>query len=405
MDDPVLIAGGGIGGLSTALGLARKGRKVRVFEGAPGFGAIGYGIQLGPNVFPMFDRLGITAKVMCHALKPDACVMIDALTGEEITRVPTQNSLRERFEYPYIVIHRVDLHEVLIEACRERPEIDLVADAQVVDFKEQNGGVRLATADGRVFEGSALVGADGLRSVIRSKILGDGDPRPNGYVAHRTIVPMRSLPKEIPDNVVALWGGPGFHIVHYPLRNKELFNIVAVFKTATYDEKLSADAHRAEVDEIFRDAHPAMKALLGMMDLQRRWALADRDPIRTWAKGRVVLLGDSAHPTLQSLAQGAGMAIEDGVTLSEFLTSSPNDITTAFKDFARVRYLRTARVQLESRRLWDDYHCGGVTREVTISAYNEMTEKDTFRCLAWLYDGVDPSSKKAAGNPNWGRSP
>jgi salicylate hydroxylase len=187
---------------------------------------------------------------------------------------------------------------------------------------------------------------------------------------------------------VVLWSGPGFHIVHYPLRAGTLFNIVAVFKTSTFAEKADAAAYRAELTRAFAEAHPAMKALLAMMDLERRWPISDRDPIRHWGKGRVTLLGDAAHPTLQTLAQGACMAIEDSICLAEAIIRAGGDFEGAFRQYQSARYLRTARVQYESRYLWDNfYHLGGIEREVARQAWAGRTEGDAFECLAWLYDG------------------
>jgi salicylate hydroxylase len=383
---PVVIAGGGLGGLTAALGLGQAGRPVQVLEGAPEFGAIGYGIQLGPNVFPMFDRLGLSGALLGQSILPDACVMLDAFTGEEVTRVPTQGSLRERFGHPYVVIHRIDLHNILIDACKRVDAIELVPDAQVTAFEDRGDHVAVTTADGRRFEGALLVGADGLRSTVRAALIGDGDPKPNGYVAHRTIVPMAQVPDGVDTAVVALWSGPGFHIVHYPLRDRSLFNIVAVFETATYDRRGDLAAYRAEIDRTYAHAHPAMKALLDLMDLERRWAIADRDPIRHWNKGRVTLLGDAAHPAFQTFAQGACMAIEDGVCLAEMVAAS-GACPETLAQFSRARHLRAARLQLESRRVWDDYHARGIGRDVTFQIYRARSEKDVFDCLSWLYDG------------------
>ena len=387
MSEPILIAGGGIGGLSAALGLGLKGIPVRVLEGAPEFGAIGYGIQLGPNVFPMFERLGITEAVLKKSILPDACVswMRSPATRLSACRPAT---LYARFTHPYIVIHRIDLHNALLDACRKSRR-SIWCLRRRSRFEDHGSGVGLHTADGRRFEGSALIGADGLRSIVRASIIADGEPKPNGYVAHRTIIPMQELPKGVMTNVVVLWAGPGFHIVHYPLRDHSLFNIVAVFKTSTYDQKGDLAAYRAEIDRTYANAHPAMKGLLELLDLERRWTIADRDPVRHWARGRVAVLGDAAHPTLQTFAQGACMAIEDGVTLSECIAQSREDIPAALQQFSRARYLRTGRLQLESRRVWQDYHCGGVEREVMMQSYREMSEADVYRCLSWIYDGID----------------
>ena len=387
MSEPILIVGGGLGGLTAALALAQRGWPVRVLEGAPEFGAIGYGIQFGPNVFHVLDRIGVTEAVLEKADAPPAVLMIDALTGKEVTRVSTGSSFRARFKYPYIIVHRIDLHNVLLEACRRDALITLEPDAMVTQFQDHGERVTVTTEGGRNFEGAALIGADGIRSRTRAQLLADGDPAPNGFIAFRTIVPMGDVAAEARRDVVALWGGPGFHIVHYPLRHGTLFNIVAVFRRSAHSERGDVAAYRAELEHAYRDAHPTMKALLAMLDLGRRQAVGDRDPIRHWHKERVVLLGDAAHPTLQSLAQGACMAIEDGLCLADCVAAANGDYEAAFRRYENARVVRTARVTLESRHLWDVYHSGGITREVYWQMLGERSEGDVYQCLAWLYDG------------------
>jgi salicylate hydroxylase len=264
-------------------------------------------------------------------------------------------------------------------------------------YEDLDGRVRLHTNDNQRIEGSAIVGADGLRSTIRARMLDEGEPRMIGYVAHRTIVPMADLKADVRRTEVVLWSGPGFHIVHYPLRAGTLFNIVAVFRTSSYAERGDADRYRAELDRTYRDSHPSMKALLAMMDLSRRWAISDRDPIRHWSRGRVTLLGDAAHPTLQTLAQGACMAIEDAVCLAELVAVAGGDVERAFRTYERARYLRTARVQFESRYHWDNfYHVGGIEREVARQIWSPRGEREMFDCLSWLYDGFELPQKLEA---------
>jgi salicylate hydroxylase len=382
LNDPIMIVGGGLGGLTAALALARRGKAVRVLEGAPAFGAIGYGIQFGPNVFHALDRIGIIDAVLEKADFPPAVLMIDALNGKEVTRVPTGSSLRARFKYPYIVIHRVDLHNVMLDACKQDPLVTLVPDAMVTHFDDCYDGITVTTADGRSFKCAALIGADGIRSRVRSQLFADGDPLPNGFMGFRTIVPMSDVTANVQRDIVALWGGPGFHMVHYPLRHGTLFNIVAVFRRSAHSEHGEIAAYRAELEQVYSNAHPTMKALLAMLDLSRRQAVGDRDPIRHWHKGRVVLLGDSAHPTLQSLAQGACMAIEDGQCLADCIVAANGDYEAAFRRYESVRAVRTARVTLESRYMWEVYHSDGITREVYWQMLGERSEADTFQCLA-----------------------
>jgi len=384
----IIIVGGGLGGLTAALALARRNWPVRVLEGAPEFGAIGYGIQFGPNVFHVFDRIGVSEAVLEKADSPPAVLMFDALNGKEVTRVPTgRPSFRERFNYPYIIIHRIDLHNVLLDACRRNPLVALEPNAMVTQFEDRGDGVAARTEDGRGFQGAALIGADGIRSRTRAQLFNDGDPLPNGFMGFRTIVPMADVTCDVQRDIVALWGGPGFHMVHYPLRHGTLFNIVAVFRRSAHAERGDVAAYRAELEHTYRNAHPTMKALLAMLDLDRRQAVGDRDPIRHWHKGRAVLLGDAAHPTLQSLAQGACMAIEDGSCLADCIAAANGDYEAAFRRYESARSVRTARVTLESRYIWDVYHSDGIAREVYWQMLGERSEADTFQCLAWLYDG------------------
>jgi 2-polyprenyl-6-methoxyphenol hydroxylase-like FAD-dependent oxidoreductase len=386
--DPILVVGGGLGGASVALALARKGFRVCLLEQAPEFGVIGYGIQLGPNAFYMFDRLGVSEAVLAQSIVPHALLMLDSVDAGVIVRIPIGASFNARFKRPYIVIHRVDLHRILLDACEAQPNVELMPLTNATRFEDLGDRVRLHTENNRLIEGAAIVGADGLRSTIRQQIVNEGEPRMIGFVAHRTIVPMSEAPADVRRNEVVLWSGPGFHIVHYPLRAGTLFNIVAVFKTSSYLERGDIASYRADLDRTYRDSHPSMTALLSLMDLSRRWVISDRDPIRHWSKGRATLLGDAAHPTLQTLAQGACMAIEDAVCLAELMEQAGGDFAGAFRRYERARYLRTARVQFESRYHWDNfYHVGGIEREVAREIWSRRSEQEMFDCLAWLYDG------------------
>jgi 3-hydroxybenzoate 6-monooxygenase len=319
-------------------------------------------------------------------------MMVDATDGGVIASIPTgKPSFRERFKRHYIVIHRVDLHRILLDACAANDNVAFEADCHVTRYEDDGGRVRVHIAGDRSVEGAALIGADGLRSIVRQQMLSEGEPRMIGYVAHRTIVPMADITFDVDRDNVVLWSGHGFHIVHYPLRNRTLFNIVTVFRTSDEEPPGDTASPHPDLARVYRDSHPTMKALWGMMDLSRRgWASSDRDPIRHWSRGRVTLLGDAAHPTLQTLAQGACMAMEDAVCLAELMERSGGDFERAFRAYERARYLRTARVQYESRYLWDNfYHVGGIEREVARAAWSSRTDEDMFDCLAWLYDGFE----------------
>lgn len=392
----ILIAGGGLGGLSTALTLAQEGHSVHVLEQAHEIAAIGYGIQLGPNVFNVFDRIGVTEEVMAIADFPDSVAMTDADSGKMLIDIPvTTPEYKRRFRNPYVVVHRADIHEVLLNACRKAPGVEITVNASVVSHEDLGDHVRVSCADGRVFEGAALIAADGLKSRAREALVND-DLSPIGYVAHRTIVDMSVIPADFPyKKDVVLWGGPGYHVVHYPLRHGTLFNIVAVFKDPAPGHGDQHVTHEEDVQHVYANAHPALKSVLSLMDLERRWVIADRNPVRRWNRGRVVLLGDAAHPVLQSYAQGAGMAIEDAGCIANLLKH--HDYEHAFAEFSKRRALRTARMQLEGREVWEFYHAEGIARDVRNASLEGRTPEDSYKCLDWIWNGgADPVTSGAA---------
>lgn len=385
---PVLIVGGGIGGLAAALALSRKGRAVQLFEQAADFKELGAGIQLGPNVFRMFEILELTDAINQVAVFPENLIMMDGVTGEEVMRVPLGDTFRARYKYPYAVIYRVDLHHELLQACRRSSLISLNPGRKAADFEDAGDRVRLAFDDGVIQEGCALIGADGLWSSIRGRIARDGRPRVSGHIAYRAVLPIHEVPEELRPNSVVLWAGPKNHLVHYPLRRGELLNLVAVFHSDRYEEGWNAHGDVEELDERFKDNRPEVKTLLGKIDHWRMWVLCDREPIKEWSKGRVTLLGDAAHPMLQYLAQGAGMAIEDAVVLADKVAAAGNDFVSAFLAYQQVRYLRTGRVQLYARLYGDLYHASGVNRELRNLMLREAASKNRKEAMAWLYDGI-----------------
>lgn len=388
VEKPIIVVGGGLGGLSAAVVLGRMGRAVQVLEQAPEIAPIGYGIQLGPNIFRVFDKLGVTDAVLAASDQPDALVMPDAESGDMLMRIDLKSTqFKGRYRAPYVIIHRADLHEVLLDVCRKIPAVELAVSATVERYEETSDGVRVFCEDGRCFEGEALIGADGLRSRIRGNIVTEAGPEPIGYVAHRTLVPMQNAPAGLPYmNDVVLWSGPGSHVVHYPLRHHTLFNVVAVFRSPHPGKPEGYASHAEEVAAVYANAHPDLKKIIAMMDLERRWVLADRPPIRNWSRGRVTLLGDAAHPTLQSYAQGACMAIEDATCLADMLIEHNFAYEQAFVEYQKRRVLRTARVQLGSRALWGFYHAEGMARDVRNAELQERSAEDSYRCLDWLWN-------------------
>ena len=383
---PILIVGGGIGGICAALALSKTGCRVRVFDQAAQFKEIGAGLQLAPNTFHVFHALGIAEAVTRAAAFPEALVVMDSVSGEEVVRVPLGHEFRARFGYPYALIHRADLHGLLLEACRESPHVVLSPSEQVLDFADRGDHVSVRTRDGAVHEGAAVIGADGLWSTMRAALVGDGKPRASGHIAYRALMRSSQVPAANRGNTMTIWAGPKTHLVHYPVRGGELFNLVAVFHSERYDEGSDAYGDLDELHERFKSTRPEVRGMLANIDSSRRWVLHDREPIKNWSAGRATLLGDAAHPMLQYLAQGASMAMEDAVCLAQKLVSADGDCEKAFVDYSQARYLRTARVQLTARLFGEVLHASGVARELRNAYLGARTREQVYESLAWLYD-------------------
>lgn len=386
----ILIAGGGIGGLAAAFVLGRQGHRVTVLEQSAAFGEIGAGIQLGPNIFRMFDDLGLKQAVSEVAYFPPGLGMNDVRTGEKVVRVALGDTARAAYGYPYGVIYRVDLHNVFLRACRQLPGVTLRTASKLEAFEQDHQGVQVHLAGGESLRGDALIGADGLWSRVRQAIVGDGKPRVSGHIAYRAVLRREDVPAHLWNDDVLLWGGEKTHLVHYPLRRGELFNLVAVFHSDKYDEGWNSFGDTAELHERFAQSVPQVRELLGKIDTWKMWVLCDREPVKIWSDRRVTLLGDAAHPMLQYLAQGAGQAIEDAVVLGEALKATQGDAGEAFLKYQQARYLRTGRVQLTARFYGDIYHASGVTRELRNAMFQGGKESAGFAGLKWMYEGIEP---------------
>jgi 3-hydroxybenzoate 6-monooxygenase len=386
----LLVSGGGIGGLAAALVLARSGHQLTVLEQSASFGEIGAGIQLGPNIFKMFEYLGLTEAINRVAFFPPGLGMNDVRTGEKVVRVLLGDTALAAYGYPYGVIYRPDIHQVFLDACSALPNVELRTSTKVESFTQDGKGVQVRLAGGEVLQGDALIAADGLWSRIREAVVGDGKPRVSGHIAYRAVLKREDVPAHLWNDDVLLWGGEKTHLVHYPLRRGELFNLVAVFHSSKYDEGWNTFGDTAELTERFAAAVPQVRELLGRIETWKMWVLCDREPVKNWTDRRVTLLGDAAHPMLQYLAQGAGQAIEDAVVLGEALRFTGDDVEQAFQNYQQARYLRTGRVQLTARFYGDIYHASGVQRELRNQMFQSGKESAGFAGLKWMYDGIDP---------------
>jgi gentisate 1,2-dioxygenase/2-polyprenyl-6-methoxyphenol hydroxylase-like FAD-dependent oxidoreductase len=381
---PILVAGGGIGGLAAALALARQGFAVKVLEQASEIGEIGAGIQLGPNAFAAFDALGIGARARGRAVYTERLVLMDAVDESEIASVPVGEAFRARFGNPYAVSHRADVHLSLLEGVQASERIELLTSAHVERVEQDARGVTAIDRAGRRHAGAALIACDGVKSTVRQQLVGD-PVRVSGHVVYRAVVDGGDFPADLKWNAPCVWAGPNCHLVHYPLRGGEQWNVVVTFHSRTAEEWGVTDGSRDEVMSYFDGVAARPRQLLALPRSWRRWATADREPIPRWTFGRITLLGDAAHPMLQYLAQGACMALEDAVTLGEALRACSGDLEAGFATYERCRVARTARVVLMTREMGRVYHARGVERLVRNELWKGRESARTYDAVEWLY--------------------
>jgi 2-polyprenyl-6-methoxyphenol hydroxylase-like FAD-dependent oxidoreductase len=382
--DPVIVAGGGIGGLAAALALAQRGFRVEVLEQSAELGEIGAGVQLAPNAFAAFDALGVGAQARARAVYTERMVMMDAVDESLVAEIPTGAAFRERFANPYAVIHRADVHLSLLEGVRAQPGVEVFPSTRVERFEGDGHGVTVIDGAGRKHRGVALVGCDGVKSAVRAQTVGD-DVRVSGHVVYRAVVDTNDFPADLRWNAAAVWVGPNCHLVHYPLRGGDQYNVVVTFHSRERETWSVSEGTQAEVLSYFEGIGPRARRLLQLPKSWRRWATADREPIATWTHGRATLLGDAAHPLLQYLAQGACMALEDAVTLGRALAATGDDLDAAFALYQRSRVARTARVVLMTREMGRLYHAHGVARLVRNELWKGRSPERFYDALEWLY--------------------
>ena len=383
---PVIVAGGGIGGLAAALALVRQGFEVTVLEQAPEIGEIGAGIQLGPNAFHAFDALGVGDKARGRAVYTDYMVMHDALDESQVGKIKTGEAFRQRFGNPYAVIHRVDVHLSLLEGAQETGKVQFHTNTRIVSVEQDEAKQTVTAIDqnGKRWTGQALIGADGGKSVVRQQYVND-PPRVTGHVVYRAVVEKKDFPVDLQWNAASLWAGPKCHLVHYPLRGGEQYNVVVTFHSRQQEEWGVTDGSKEEVESYFQGISPKARQLIELPKTWKRWATADREPIGTWVFGRATILGDAAHPTTQYMAQGACMAMEDAVTLGEALRVNHNDWTKALALYERSRVARTARIVLSGREMGRLYHAAGVERLVRNALWKGRTQERFYDAIEWLY--------------------
>ena len=391
----ILIAGGGIGGLAAALACARPGTEVSLFERAAVFAEVGAGVQLSPNVVRVLHSWGLKQALDAVVSVPQQLQIRSALTGAELGRLRLGATIQARYGAPYLTIQRSDLHHVLLAELMRRDQAQLSLNSALAGFSQSEEGVTLRLADGRAVQGDALVGADGGFSAVRQQLLNDGLPTPTGQLAYRALVAQSSLPAHLRSQHVTAWLGPHLHVVQYPVRRGEYLNVVAIVHGALTGDLADWDhsANAPQLQRLMASTAPALQELMAAIPFWRLWGLSIRPPMagaHEQAKGRVALLGDAAHPMLPYLAQGAGMAIEDALVLSQVLHDAGPTTGEAIPDrlarYASQRWQRNARVQARAIRNGKIFHATGPVRLGRNTAMKVLGER--LLDVPWLYQGL-----------------
>ncbi|GGC84898.1 FAD-dependent monooxygenase [Chelatococcus reniformis] len=359
----VIIAGAGIGGLTAALALAKVGIAAIVLERRTALNEAGAGIQLSPNASGILFGLGLGPALMRHAVEPARLTVHDLARGRRLAEAPLGAGMRERFGAPYLAIARSDLHTILLDAVRSRTDTRLLVGRTALGAVSRDDSVQVAieTAGGQrdTLGGALLIAADGVGSRLRSTVEPGARPRLHGYHAWRTTISAEAVPEGVPRKETGLWLGRGCHLVHYPVAAGRQMNIVAVQRAAEPVSGWTEAGDSRQLNRAFLRAAAPIRALVAQAADWRIWSLQDLSPLRRWHAGRIVLLGDAAHPVLPFLAQGGALAIEDAAVLAQCLASLPSTTTAldaALAFYTEARRERATRVQRAAQLNGRVYH-------------------------------------------------
>ncbi len=392
----VIVAGGGIGGLTTALALARNGFRALVLEQAERLEETGAGIQLSPNATRILIGLGLAERLRPHIVSPTAIRVLGARSGREIVRIPLGSEVTQRYGAPYWVIHRGDLQAVLGDAATQNLNIGLRLGMSMEDFATHQHGVTVSarTSSGLWTEhGHALIAADGLWSPARARIVSKTVPRFARRTAWRALVPAAQLAPDFREPLVHLWLGRDAHLVHYPVKGGRLINIVVITADNWSGRGWSEAASRVDLLQRLATSAwaPNAHSILRAPDAWLKWALYDIEPLARFAHGAAALLGDAAHAMLPFLAQGAAMAIEDAAVAAQCLARMPDDPSAAWQTYSAIRRSRTRKVQRFAARNGKRYHRAGLAAMLRNTAMRLVGGKRLLHNYDWLYDWRPPA--------------
>src|SRR5574340_1103943 len=385
-DARIPIAGGGIRGAANALPLAKKGAQVTLFERAPEFGEVGAGLQIGPHGSRILQEWGVFDEVIAKGVLPKNLVFRDAVTAEILTKVDLGHDFQQHYGGAYFVVHRSDLHSVLVEAAR-KAGADLRTNSTVTDIVTEGDEVHVTLENGEVHTADIALGMDGLRSVLRPK-LSDDEPVGSGYVAFRGTFPMSEVPLEEEIEDVVGYIGPHCHFIQYPLRAGEMLNQVAVFRSPAFLRGEEMWGSPEELAHAYDHCHESVRKALTYLWTDRWWPMFDRNPIDNWVDVRMILLGDAAHPPLQYLASGAVMAIEDAKCLSDYAAEDLRGDTANWpkilRDVNAERAPRCNRI-LTTGRMWGElWHLDGAGREARNELFR-IRDTSSYKYTDWLW--------------------
>lgn len=388
--EPVLIAGGGIGGLATALALARRGIAAHVLEQRADFAAEGAGIQIGPNGTRILQSLGLADALQPHVGVPETITVRAGKSGAELVRLPLGRWIAERHGAPYWVAHRGDLHAVLLEAVRAQPYVQLSTGTAVTEVAMRDDAVAVASPGGDAWTGRALVGADGLWSSVRTAVAPGHAPQPAGKSAARSLIPLSDAPRALQTADVGIWLFSDAHVVHYPVSGGTALAIVVIVADTQTGDDWGTPVPPQWVTQRLPPCAPTLRELVTAAPAWRRWALNTLPPLPAWSRGPVTLLGDAAHAIVPFLAQGGVLALEDAVVLADALLTPGTDAADAIKSYEARRRPRAARVARASLTNGRIYHLSGVPAQARNLVLRLGSPERLMARYDWLY-GWRPS--------------